>query len=129
MIGYKLDIRHDGDFYHERPYNIVLHENELEAIKLVIQALQAVHDTISASREYLNGIKEHIGEFLDAYNSDVVSYVDDRYDIWFVRQGDMFEFGFDLDNGNQQVSIHPYNLELKIENNVVYINEPKSLDH
>ena len=129
MIGYKLDIRHDGDFYHERPYNIVLHENEIECINLIIQALKKVHDTFSTTRDYLNHIKETIGKFLDAYESDVISYEDNRYDIWFVRQGDMFEFEFDLDNGNQQISIYPYGLELEIENNIVFINEDKSLGY
>lgn len=127
MNGYKLDIRHDGDFYHERPYNIVLHEDEKEAVRLVIQALQTVYDTFSTSREYLNCIKEHIGKFLDAYNSDVLSYEDKKYDIWFVRQGNMFEFEFDLDNGNQQIRIYPYNLDFKITGSTVYINEDKSL--
>lgn len=126
MKGYKLVVNHDGDFYHERPYNIVLHDNDSKAKELIIEALRKVSETFDAEpREYLNHIGKTMSNFIKAYDSKQVAYEDEKYDIWFIRQGDMFKFEFDLNNGNQYIRIDEYEVELNITNDGVFINESK----
>lgn len=127
MHAYKLEVKHDGDFYHERPYNIVIHEDKDKAEELIIEALRELHETFDVDKKYLEHIKISIGKFLEAYDDPSVELYQDEYgyDIWVYRNNGVRRFDFVLHNGNQSIEIYEYQIELEVKDNCILINEDK----
>lgn len=108
MKAVQFDIENDGDFYCDPLFTIAMHHDKKIIEKRIIENLRKIYETFRTTKgEYVMAIKDCIGRFLTAYDDkSLTEYHDEEQEeVWFEKINDEFVYCFELDNGNQFITI------------------------